>query len=474
MWKRKRAGCSQCGGSSGAAIPGSTETVVYRALESTLLLESGSDSGTPVNALSSQITCGMGGVKRIIYDGTYWNKDLHMTHYENAVAAILVSTYQSGDQLTTIFPICLPRQALSSTNTSSFLKKQESIAYGLNLLFSKAGYYVHSTPAGPYPYEYLTIGINDFLPILQDTVLPPLLWKVIPHTGQLCLVYNQNFVHPDPTFKIAFSVITMPIAYQGAQTIFSGNVQMTGPTSGWFADGGYVFGFGPLNTSTHVFDDPLALNPSIATYLQTLDLGDKFPMTLPNWEIHIANLGLSQVIACGERTVGCIASKYYKVQSSSLARLQKRAIVSNIQGGELSETIGVFYNTPSFSNRFQDFPVSAPVLNFNSQMNGNNIIDLELKDEWGNSMNPYPTNIPSTLAYFEKSDSVAIYPPAIYQSLDPFFSTNGPNYDCLFPYYKIDQTMIVFPRSTYILPISQLYTMNNASSISHFIRLIGS
>jgi len=470
MWKRKRNISRCCGGSAGST----GETIVYPALESTLLVESGLDSGTPVNSVSTYVTSGMNGVKRIIYDGTYWNNDFYITNYENTAAAILVTTYQSGDTFTTLFPIVLPRQILASTSTS-FLKKQESIAYALNLLFSKPGYVVH-TFAGPYPYQYIPLLINDFLPILQTATLPPLLWKVIPQTGQLALVVNPTYVHPDPTFQIAFSVITLPSLYQGDQSVSSGNVQITDPEAGWFADGGYIFGYGTLNYDTHLFDDSMARNPSYAALLKTLDLGDKIPMTLVNWQAMVSALGLSYVISCGERTLSCIASKYYKVQSSALARIQKRNITTNILGGEFSETIGIVYNSVLSSGQYQDSPSSAPIIHFNPHMNGNNLIDLEWKDEWGNSMNPFPTNQPGAMSFFENTDSAPTYPPAAYQPLDPFFTTNGPNYDCLFPYYKINQDMVVFPvsGSGYKLPVSSVYSCKYSSSISHFIRLIGS
>ena len=470
MWKRKRMLC--CGGGGGRDNP---ETTVFPALESTLLIESGLDSGTPLNSLSSYVTSGMNGVKRIIYDGTYWNNDFFTTHYENTTAAILVTTYQSGDTFTTLFPIVLPRQVLASTSTS-FLKKQQSIAYALNLLFSKAGYIVHSTPAGSYPYQYLALAINDFLPILQTATLPPLLWQVIPQTGQLALVVNPNYVNADPTYQIAFSVITMPSMYQGNQATFSGNVQITDPGAGWFADGGYVFGYGTLNNDTHLFDDSFARNPSYASVLKTLDLGDKIAMTLANWQAMVTSLGLSYVISCGERTVGCIPSKYYKIQSSALARIQRRNIVTNIQGGEFSETIGIVYYTSSSSNQYQDGYSSAPAIHFDPAFNGNNLVDIEWKDEWGNSMQPFPAYAPGPMSFFENTNDVPTYPPAAYQSLDPFNATNGPNYDCLFPYYKINQNMIVFPASGsgYQLPITWVYSSKYSSSISHFIRLIGS
>ena len=469
MWKRKRMTC--CGGGSHE----SSETVVFPALESSLLIESGLDSGTPLNSLSTYVTCGMNGVKRIIYDGTFWNNDFFTTNYENTTAAILVTTYQSGSSFTPLFPIVLPRQVLAST-TTSFLKQQQSIAYALNLLFSKPGYIVHSVTGGPFAYQYLSLSINDFLPILQTATLPPLLWQVIPNTGQLALVVNPNYVNADPTYQIAFSVITMPTAYQGNQAVFSGNVQITDSTAGWYADGAYVFGFGSLNTHTHLYNDSLAKNPSYASVLNTLDLGDKITMTLPTWQAMVSSLGLSYVIWCGERTVSCIPTKYYKIQSSALARIQRRNIVTNIQGGEFSETIGIVYYTSSSSNQYQDGLSSAPAIHFDPTINGNNLVDIEWKDEWGNSMQPFPAYAPGPMSFFENTNDVPTYPPAAYQPLDPFNATNGPNYDCLFPYYKINQNMIVFPASGsgYKLPITWAYSSKYSSSISHFIRLIGS
>lgn len=470
MWKRKKTGVFSYMESGTSAT-----TIVYPSLESTLLLESGLDSGVPANNFNCQVTCGMGGVKRYIYDGSFWNQDFFTINYENTVSALLVSTYQSGDTFTTLFPIVLPRITLQSTS-EDFLKKQESVAYALNLLFSKQGYCIQSKPSGvSYQYEVLTI--NDFLPILQDTVLPPLLWKVLPQTGQLCLVKNTSYVHPDPTFEIAFSIITLPSDFQGDQSIYSGNVDLTGPTSGWFADGGYVFGFGKWNSKTYLFDDFFANNSSAQNLLRSLDLGDKIAQTLVDWRVMVTALGMSYTIACPERSLSCMATKYYKVKSSSLSRLQRRNITTNVQGGEFSEVIGLYYNTPKTSGTYQDYPVSAPIINFDSHLNGNNIIDLEIKDEWGNSIYPYIANLP-TKNYFETTDTIVLtYPPAIYQSLDPFNATNGPNYDCLFPYYLINQTMIVFPAlnsSGYTLPMSQLYGAKPSMSISHFIRLIGS
>jgi hypothetical protein len=458
--------------------------VIFTPLESSIIIESGGDTEFPPTQLNCELTSAPGGAQRFIYDGTYFNKDFYATHYENTVCCIIISVFRGATSATAkaynaIFPVVLPRQALASTDPSTlssdaFLKLQKSICYGLNLLFSKPGFIVVSTAQG---YQYASLGINDVnFPILQTAQLPPLLWDVTPQTHQLCLRVNPSYVDPSGFFTIAFKVCAMENAFQNRQNINTGYVQLAGPERGWYADGAYLFGFGQFNPNTKLFEDPLTSAQQV--YLNGLTLGTAYSISLSDWGALCASLGLFTTICCGQRSFSCIPTRYYKLKSSALSRLQKRPVNTNVQGGDFSAVIGLLYNPPDSANVYQDFGTSAPTIFFNGKMNGTNIIDLELNDEWGNLLYPYDKNINGQLMnYYENTDEVPTYPPAAYHPLDPWFATNGPNHDCLFPYYKINQTFLRYAASNsngYKLPARNIYANHPSSSISHFIRVIGS
>ncbi len=461
--------------------------ISLRSLESSILLESGGDTGVDIKSLSSDISGALGGALRLQYDSSYWNNDFFTTHYENVVVGLLVSVFSNNLETTTVFPVVLPRLSLASTlngTSEEFLQLQKSVAYGLNLLFSKPGIVV-STFNGPY--EYFALGLNDpVMPILQDTKLPPLLWDVIPNTGLLTLRRNPDYVDDfDPlNFDIAFQLISFPPLMTGVQNITAGSIQLAGDKRGWYGEGGYLFGHGSLNTTEHVFQDIYGTDPASYAFLLAKPMFPA-PSTPILFQDNVVKLSLEKTMVVGERSLGLCSSRYYKVKSASLSRLQKRPMTSNVSDGDFSQTVGVIYTIPDTKNVYEDLvgpnnENTAPVIHVNPGYNGTNIIDLFTTDEWGNTMNPYNVSEYDLLnrSFYEDGDMAPVFPPAAYIPLDPYGVNNAPNHDCLFPYYKINQTMIQFANTdgsgTRTLKAPSLPTSNPSQGITHFIRVFGS
>ena len=463
------------------------QQIAFRSLESSILLESGSDTGIPINHFSSQLTGAIGQALRLQYDSTFWNNDFFSVNYNNFLCGVVISCFSNQYQRTVLLPVILPRLGLASTaltplSSDSFLKLQQSVVYALNLLFSKPGY-VLETVGGVY--QFSSIGIDEpTLPIFQDSKLPPLLWDMIPQTGQLCLRQNPLYVdstNPD-TFSIAYEVCIMQDSFQdSSQMTFPSSISMYGPNNGWFGDGAYLFGFGTFNQNSNLFDDSYAKTsnpfPPLTQYITNILTYSSFCS---------AFLLRKTSASCATRTLSLLATRYYKIQSAALSRLQKRPIYSSSQQSDIGQVVGILYNLPDTVNSFEDLTGpfaenTAPMIQLMPGMNGNSIVDFEFTDEWGNVLNPMEINSSSDAkrrAFYEDADSAVTFPPAAYHVLDPYGISNGPNHDCLFPYYKINQTVVRYPIQTGLsgiqLSTNTLPCAPASMGITHFIRLIGS
>lgn len=459
--------------------------IEFRSLESSVLLESGGDTGLPINHFSSQLSGALGQALRIQYDSTFWNKDFYTTNYNNFLCGIVVSCFSNDYQRTAIFPVLLPRQALASTaNTTltytEFFALQKSVVYALNLLFSKSGFVLEEN--GTF-ISFSSLTIDDpTLPILQTAQLPPLLWDIIPQTGQLCLRKNPNYVDSTnpTTFSISYEVIIMQNTFQDTtQSMSPGDVSMYGPDNGWFGDGAYIFGFGNLNVNTQTFNDSYinATYPPLTKFVTDYTSYSNFCQTY---------LLRQTSVSCATRSLSLVATRYYKIKSTALSRLQKRPIYANSLNSDMGQVIGILYNVPDSVNIFADLTGpfaenTAPVIQLIPNMNGNSVVDLTYTDEWGNDLTPYfinSDNDVSRRAFYENTDSAITLPPVAYQVLDPYGSANAPNHDCLFPYYKINQTVVRYPvvSGTPGISLSSNTLPGGPPSmgITHFIRLIGS
>ena len=461
--------------------------IQFPALESSILLETGGDTGISIRNFSSTLSGNIsGGTLRFQYDSSFWNKDFYTTHYNNFCAGIFLNVYRNGQYSSCIFPLVLPRLCLASSDQGilssfDFRLQQESVCYALNLLFSKPGFIITNLLG---TYQYTALGLNDALfPILQTAQLPPLLWSLLPNSGQMVLRQNPAYVDAYPDFILSFQLMTLTSTFQASQTINTGTVIQVDGLSGWFGQGGYLFGFGEWNPANYRFSDYYSLHPTEYQYIQTLALGTSVPDD--GQFFTRVQLSGTQTIIISKRISALTESRYTIINSSSLSRLQRRSIVTNQQNNLLSKAVGVLFNIPDDNNVYEDItgPKAiesiAPMIYNYSQFNGNNTIDIQFVDEWNNTLVPYDmnqSNANANRAYYEDVDMAPIFPPVIYHSLDPYFATNAPYHDCLFPYYKINQKAIVYPKvspSGNTLDNTTLACIPPSTNITHFLRTLG-
>lgn len=472
--KRKR-------GDNGDISDALPAVIQFPPLESTILIESGGVSGTNASTFSSDLSGNLGGVRRLQYNNPMWKKDFFTTTYQNTVAALIVSIYQNGGYNTCLFPITLPRQLLTSfsqENTSPdsdsehFYYLQKSLAYALNLLLSKDGYVIAFN-------RFVSIGLDEtHIPLLQDGKLPPILFDVHPLTGQLYIKKNPDYVSPYSDYDIAFTIATLYEEWFPS-SIPQGKFKFTGTDNGWFGSGALVFGFGQYDPIKEIYEDQYYNKPIIRGYLKShfMEPTQKALQSYENWQNNIVKDFLFyQDVQCCDRTTTLLASRYFFVISRQLSRLQLRPVISNIPSGA-NGVISILYNDANSAGIYQSGSSAAilsPVIHYDPRQSHNEV-DISIVNEYGQEIYSFPNSLdPFYMAYHENNDDSpgAISVPLAFHVLDPYFTSNGPNHDCLFPYYKINQGMLVND----IIPLqeNEIYASKPSTSISHFIRVIGS
>jgi hypothetical protein len=448
-------------------------------LESTLQIETGGDSGLPINDSSVRLNAGLGGTRRFQYNNAFWSKDIFTTNTSNTIVGLLVAYYANGEYFTVLLPINLPRLCMASNaqtmDQSSQRQFQDSLTYALNLYFSASrSVIVYNAITNRFLLN--TLGVNDpKMPILQSARQPPLIWEIT-SSGQLSLRVNQAVIDAntpgvfpeDATFY--FNLITL-----GKKFIPTGYSDgcVYGLKNGWFGDGPYVFGFGNLlpNNGQYV-DDYYNASNTVMNLIQSNLLPLAIPATpydLESFVIFARAIFLKQAI-CGSLSCLCVPSKYFMVISDQLSRLQLRPMTTNLNF-QTAGTIGLLFHSIQNGNIFHDATESGqnqgsmPAVNMDP-MQPHDTVDLKLFDEWGNAVNTMNLDSLTYLQNVEAKFTPPSFPPAAYQSLDPFFSTN-PTHDCMFPYSAINDN---------IFETSPLYSpnyMDPSSAIIHFGRVLG-
>jgi hypothetical protein len=457
--------------------------VVYPSLESTVLLETGGITGLNSGSSTTDMSGNLGGILRFIYNDPLWSNDLYTTTLQNSLLAIFVSVYTNGAYCSGIIPVCLPRQVLRHDmheegveSKSDFLKIQQSISYALNLLFSKPIQIIDMTSGIPL---LQTIGDADpIFPIVQTTVLPPLLWDICTLTGQLYLKKNTSFVGPTGDYEIAFSLCTFKDVF--FPILSSNQNRITGDGNGWFGKGAHLYGFGELDIVNHQYHDRYFGQSELffKQIISSCNYSSPVTATINTWHKDIVStFFLSTSIIMSERTTGAIYSRYILLKSQLLSRLQIRPTLSNTSIS-LTDSIATLYDIIEYSGKYQDgknLLSSVPVIYFDPYNYSNNEIDLRFSNEFNENLFAWTTEEywnqtnSETLEFIPGMNTI----PVVYQALDPYNTTNGPRYDCIFPYEQINQNFIIEPSNGNKLSYKEVWSAKPSMATANFLRAIG-
>lgn len=432
-------------------------------LESTIQIETGSGSDINLGDDLIELNANVSGVRRLIYNQSFWSNDFLTTTPSNSCILLVIGYYPDptspvGPWYLTGFPITLPHISIAAGSPAgnNIVQLQQSLAYALNLLFSKQGIRI-----GPAPTNFDTLAINDpTCPILQDTTLPPLQWKVTPN-GTLALIpTNETFYN-----QFRFQIFPIPNNFFNIQS-----------DQNWFNKGPFLFGFGNLTTDqsgTYAGDTMSNLEGGIPL----MQAHTPIPQDYQTFLNDFSATGAGPLII-GLRTAACISSRVFAIQSSQFTRLQLRPPSSNLTYfSKNTSLMGLLFATLPTKNTFHDITLSSgknqvseatqPNVNFDPLFGGD-VLDISIQNEFSQTLSSPPT----TLEYIQRESldsstfSTATIP-AAYQPLDPYFSTNGPRHDSLFAYSRINQNYFVFAESPFF------YQLTPAASIIHFARAIG-
>lgn len=445
--------------------------------ESTLQIEVGGDSGNDIDKANTLLNAGLGGTRRFQYNNSFSFNDIFTTNSSNCAVGLLVGYFRENYMSFCLLPINLPRQSLSIGESENIYDYQSSIAYALNLYFSKEQTVFIFSPDNPTGKKEILPINHPNMPILQNAIEPPLIWKIT-RSGQLGLFQNVEVIQNNPStfpenaiFKFNLINFNTYIAPSGAADI------VYGLNNGWFGCGKYVFGFGKI-ISPGIYADDYESNAQTKENLKRV-----LYMFRSNQEPYVTNvyeefsdlclkISLKNAIA-SDGSTQCISSKYTIVESSELSRLQVRNVNTNFN---ITTTylVGLIYSSPFRKNIFQDGTFSGsnnsalPAINMDPEQ-PHNIIDIIMYDEFNHTIKAYNMEEDSDyiLTVEKIEDPLISFPPAAYHVLDPFYSTNT-THDCAFPYTKISDSIFKSNR-----PPKDLYNSAISAAYVHFGRIIG-
>jgi hypothetical protein len=520
MFPKKR---KWMGGAGYVSIP-TVES--YPPLESTVLAETGGDNeGTTVGRTVFPLSSNVDRVQKLAYEEPFSSNDFYATNYANSVIGLCVSFYieqgGAGSYSMAIVPLVLPpsllcnprainpnpHQDVSNTGSNAskeFVKLQKSIAYAMNLQLSKE--FIYAYAGVPASSTQITAGIatNSHFPLNNQNSLPPILWDVYPGTGQLYVKvndaydvahYNTLYGLSATVFEVAFRFFNLDDGSLGNRSYADagGGGDIIGEDSGWYGKGGTLFGFGKGDRTAQwnkgrYLDLYRQQNQPTTFYQSMFRAGTTtssllVATTYSKWKEEVVDLfQLTQTVQWADRTCACIANRYSVIRSNQLSKIQRRGMVSNTNM-DIHSGIAVLYNIIDYAGVYNDGEqkqtVSNPVIHFNAITQSISDMDCSILSEYNHVMMPYTNDV-----YLHQNQFLILGDfipsldliPTPYHALDPYNATNGPRYDCLFPYSRISAEIF---RAPYILAterkvdVSQHWFARPGTRIEHFIRLIG-
>lgn len=248
--------------------------VMLPALESTALLDSGGIKmegasvkigDIPEFRMSASLSSG---TRLFQYNRFFWNNELFTFNYTNGSISIILSYFKNGKYNMCIYPIVLPRVALTiiqklngndvSHSPKQRLRLMKELIYYLNLGFTLYGpasthsdslrcnfpYWngnsstdVITNTKRAYPYVYSkrykgnvqvdvvnNSSVTEF-PFFQNNQLPPLIWDICSSNRQICLRTNPLFWDSinSTDYACAFGLIQTMDYFGSATSVYGYN-----------------------------------------------------------------------------------------------------------------------------------------------------------------------------------------------------------------------------------------------------------
>ena len=128
--------------------------------ESVIQIDTGGAGSVGFSNVTKPLSSGIGGTSRFQYIDAFWDNDFFTITTSNASVGLAIVYYRPRIGATFCFlPIALPRMslALDSENITDY---QESIAYALNLYFSKPQTVYYRNDDGTIASQVLPINLS--------------------------------------------------------------------------------------------------------------------------------------------------------------------------------------------------------------------------------------------------------------------------------------------------------------------------
>jgi len=405
----------------------STAFPICRPEESVLLVETGGKLLRKGNSTTKDenitLNMPMFMTSSFQYDNLLWAKDFYTFNQQNTLVGLLFLSWNTVTKYYRfiLWPVMLPYLNLTNNNDDTqegFLKLQNQLVYGLNLKFL-AGSVEYMPITANFvlsPTEWYELHIGDeTCPLFNELVQGPLLWNL--HNGHLVLCENQNYVPSGSNaYEFAFNLITFEYEFFNNTNyyritdghFFSAdrnkrpqmNHIMFGPEKGWFGRGAEVFGFGSLDIDTHRYVDDYSGSERFEVFGRCTTINGP-PTTqfadINEFNAFVTQNKLKRKIMIGPKVASLVPSRYYTITSKTLSATQTSLVVSN--NSRLSHNIiDVLFNglkgktgntlsddRPEYSKLYHGL---SPVLNI-ERLRARNVIDLTVKDEYGDEVNNY-------------------------------------------------------------------------------------
>lgn len=281
---------------------------------------------------------------------------------------------------------------------------------------------------------------NPYMPIFSDTTPPPLLWEICSSNGQLALIKNPAFFTDDVFDLIGYQVVTPQIYFGGAPelvrqgTVFPVTINIPGGfilnnslngEKGWCGQGAFATGFAQRKTYTGDTAESFSYN-DVYTDTERLDLYNN--LHFPVLESVVATPGaffnyctthklVTDGFLVSNFITSMIPARFYTIESAALTRNQKRPPSSN-NPNFINDTVGVVFLTLDKLRTWQDNTISGAgssrksalfparksgtddtSILFMDPMQSLQVLDILIRDEWGNIIQNYTELIESHLTF---------------------------------------------------------------------------
>jgi hypothetical protein len=275
----------------------------------------------------------------------------------------------------------------------------------------------------------LTVDNPDF-PLFSDIGPTPLVWDILSSNQQICLRANPAYWSTPTNLVMAFNVISL-CDFMGIAPLvsldnlirpilFSADSNFYVPSAlnepqGWCCQGAFATGFTQnidYNNQYFQYSDVYTSNQRFAlfqatvfpcAFTHTMSFSD-FILFCDQHQLHLMN---QNSVIPAKFITSLIPSRFITIESNAISRNQKRPFVSNNPNIN-SATMALQFITMDARRSYQDSTISGSIVQNSTSSTGFRkigvddasvismdpmqscqILDLTLKDEWGNILQNY-------------------------------------------------------------------------------------